>query len=256
MLFDSHIHTTFSTDSKMKIEDAIKKSSQNNIGLIITEHLDYKYPKENLFIFDVDKYFESYLPLRSASLYLGVEMGMRTDCLEKNVKTVSDHEFDFVLGSVHLVDGIDLFLPSYYEAKTKQQAYERYLEYIYECLRVYDFIDSLGHIDYIARYSPYQDKEFYYSQYSEVIDSILKILAENGKSIEINTRRFENPSSVTNLIPLYKKFRELGGKTVTIGSDAHNVQTVSKDLDKALYIAQECGLKPVYYKNRTPFYCF
>lgn len=43
MLFDTHLHTKFSADSKMSIEDAILSAKQQNIGLVLTEHLDYDF---------------------------------------------------------------------------------------------------------------------------------------------------------------------------------------------------------------------
>ena len=45
MFFDSHMHTKFSSDSKMQIEDVIKQGQALNIGTILTEHMDYNYPK-------------------------------------------------------------------------------------------------------------------------------------------------------------------------------------------------------------------
>ena len=57
MIFDSHMHSKFSTDSDMNILDAISISNEKNIGIIITDHMDLDYPVKNEFRFDVPTYF-------------------------------------------------------------------------------------------------------------------------------------------------------------------------------------------------------
>ena len=69
MLFDTHLHTKFSADSDMLLTDAIQSAEKQNIGLVVTEHLDFDYPGEDLFKFDPIKYMNEYLPYRSDKLY-------------------------------------------------------------------------------------------------------------------------------------------------------------------------------------------
>lgn len=254
ILFDSHIHTNFSTDSKMNIEEAIKVSKKSGINLIITEHMDLKYPKEKLFVFNPEEYFNSFRKYRNEELLLGIELGMRDDCITESHDIEKNYDFDFVLGSIHLVDNIDIFYEDLYENKTKNEVYNQYLRCMNDCIKSYDFIDSLGHIDYIARYAPYDDKEIYYTEFSDLIDLVLKNLASMEKSIEINTRRFPNKDAVNNLKRIYGRFKELGGKTVTIGSDSHKPEVIGHCISDARELADICGLKVVYYKNRKPNY--
>lgn len=253
-MFDSHLHTDFSTDSRMKIKDALETSKKTGFNLVITEHMDLKYPKENLFIFNPDEYFEAFSKYRNDGLLLGIELGMRPDCLDENKKIEKNYNFDFVLGSVHMVHNMDVFCEDLYNLRNKREAYSLYLKCIYDCLKSYNFIDSLGHIDYIARYARYEDKEIYYDEYSELIDSILKILIFMNKSIEINTRRFSDKSAIANLMKIYKRFKELGGTTVTIGSDSHSAESIGNGVKEAREMAETCGLIPVYYKSRNPQY--
>ena len=91
-MFDCHIHTNFSTDSSMNIEEVIKASRNNNIGAIITDHLDINYMIPGKFIFNVDDYFKKYSSYRNEKLLLGIEMGMRPDCIEEN-REISNFSF-------------------------------------------------------------------------------------------------------------------------------------------------------------------
>src|SRR5665647_1269850 len=103
MLFDSHMHTYFSTDSEMVIDEAVARGQELNIGITITEHMDISYPGALPFIFDVDQYFAKYKEYHSDRVLLGIEIGMRSDCLDENCRLVEAYPFDYVIGSVHVV---------------------------------------------------------------------------------------------------------------------------------------------------------
>lgn len=253
-MFDTHIHTKFSTDSDMKIEEAISNAQNKGISMIITEHMDLKFPKEGSFCFDEKKYFKEYSKYKNDKLLLGIEIGMKQDCEAESRKLIFDNCFDYVIGSIHLVDNMDIYYDEYYEGKTKREAYGEYLETMLKCVKMFDFIDSMGHIDYICRYGKFDDKEIYYKDYPDLIDSILKILIEKDKCMELNTRRLNKKSAVKSLIPIYKRFRELGGKEITIGSDAHNIDAIGMNFNTAIEIAQICNLRIVYFKNRKKEY--
>lgn len=253
-MFDTHVHTNFSTDSDMKIEEAIKSAREKNISFITTEHMDINFPKKGLFCFDVDKYLNKYSKYKGDNLLLGIELGMKKDCLEESRELIKNNSFDYVLGSVHLVENLDLYYPDYYEGKSKKEAYLKYLQTILKNLKQFEFIDSLGHIDYIARYAKFEDKELYYNDFPDIIDDIFKELINKGKCLELNTRRLKNPDSAKNMLEIYKRFSELGGKYITVGSDAHNVESMGSNFRKAAEIAERCHLKIVYLKNRKKQY--
>jgi len=250
MMFDCHLHTTFSTDSKMKIEEVIERCNSLNIGAIITEHMDLNFPRPNEFIFDAEKYLEEYEKYRSDKLLLGFEMGMRLDCIKENKALTEKHNFDYVIGSIHLVNNIDIYGAELYRNRSKTEAYEEYLDYVYDCVKQYDFFDCLGHIDYISRYSIYEDREIYYNEFSERIDRILKVLVEKEKAIEINTRRLGDKKAVANLIDIYKRYNDLGGKIAVFGSDSHNVNGIGSNFDTGKAIAEAANLRLAYFKNR------
>ena len=254
MLFDSHMHTRFSTDSKMTMDEAVAKGCELGIGITITEHMDISYPGPLAFIFDVDQYYTEYKRYRSDSVLLGIEIGMRSDCLDENCRLLAAYPFDFVIGSVHVVENIDIYNPEFYQGRNKQEVYRQYFEAMLQCVICYDNIHSLGHIDYIARYARFADPEVYYSDYKEHIDEILTTLVRKGKALEINTRRLGSKAAIEILMPIYKRFSEVGGRLVTIGSDAHRVTEIGRGLTEGLEIAERSKLKVVYFKDGQPHY--
>ena len=114
-----------------------------------------------------------------------------------------------------------MYEPTSYDGLTKQQAVKEYLEESIACLQLYRDFDTYGHIDYISRYMPYEDQELHYLEHPKLWDQVFQILIDGNKAIEINTRRLDLPSAVESLMVLYKRFKDLGGRYVTLGSDAH-----------------------------------
>lgn len=254
MLYDTHLHTTFSTDSRMTLAAAVDRGRELGLGLTVTEHMDLDFPKPQAFLFDIDDYFRDYGPHRSDSLLLGIEIGMRPDLVRQNAGLLAGRPFDLVIGSIHLVDGIDIYLEDFYLGRSKEEVFGHYFETMLACLDTYDFIDTLGHIDYITRYARFADPEIYYGEFTDYLDAILSRLALLGKAIEINTRRLASADTVAALLPIYHRFRQLGGRHVTIGSDAHKPADIGNHFSLAFDMAEACGLRPVFFKNRQPWY--
>lgn len=258
-MFDSHIHTNISSDSDMKLEEVKSTMKTKNIGVILTEHMDLNYPDENMFKLDIDKYIESLKTHRSDNLLVGVEIGFDDNIwIEKCNEVASREEFDFILGATHIVDGIDLYEEDFYknivtgELYNIESVYNKYFNSMLNLIKNNTYFDSMAHIDYIARYAKryYSDSEIYYDKYKVIIDEILKELVSMEKAIEINTRRIGEKGVGENLLKIYKKFKSLGGRFVTIGSDSHNKDSLALNFKYANEIAKEAGLTPVYFKNR------
>ncbi len=250
-MFDTHIHSTFSCDSQMKIEDLVHTLRKKAINGIITEHMDIDYPSNPLsFLFDVDEYFAAFSQWRSDRLLLGIEVGMQASCHAENRRIVRGHPFDQVIGSIHVVDGIDVYDAAFYEGRDKRVAYRAYVEGMLRAIQEFDDFDTLGHIDYICRYATYADPELYYEEEAALWDAVFQTLIEKDKAIEINTRRLDQAGACRSLLMFYKRYKTLGGHYVTLGSDAHRETEVGRRLDTAREMAEAAGLTPVYFKER------
>ena len=88
-----------------------------------------------------------------------------------------------------------------------------------------------GHLDFITRYGMYEDNSLKYADYSDLIDAVLKALIERGRGIEINTSGFKY--GISNTYPsldIVKRYKELGGEIITVGSDAHYTEYLADTL--------------------------
>lgn len=260
MIFDNHSHTRFSSDSEMTIQHAMEAADKLGIGLTITEHYDYDYVELQCFQgmdfrFDSQEYWQTYEPCRSEKVQLGVEIGLTDTAREANEAFAASVPFDEVIGAIHIVDRMDLYYPNFYEGKTKEEAYTKYLRIMAEMIRTNDFFDVLAHIDYICRYARYEQQGLIYADFAQEIDDVLQALTDKGKVLELNTRRLGLAGVPQELMPIYKRYRELGGRYVSIGSDAHVPENIGMNFDVAQEMAEAANLQIVTFRARKMEFC-
>lgn len=260
MIFDNHSHTVFSSDSEMEAEAAIEAAARQGLGLVFTEHYDYdyintKHYKEMQFRFDAAGYWEKYLPYRGDSLRLGVEIGLSETSGAANREFLQGAPFDLVIGSIHIIDMLDLYYPDFYEDKSQAEAFGRYLQVMAAMVRANPYIDVLGHIDYICRYAAYEDKELVYGDFADLVDEVLQAAIDCEAVMELNTRRLGDSRAVQALLPVYRRYRQLGGRYVSLGSDAHAPENIGMNFQAVLDMAEHLGLQPVTFAARKMACC-
>jgi histidinol-phosphatase (PHP family) len=231
-------------------------------GLVFTDHIDYNYPGfDDKFLINLDQYFEFFKDLQNSwkdrlEVLIGIEMGYQPDVEQQIIQTISKYDFDFVINSVHIIDHIDPYTGAFFIGKTKNQTYERYLQEILRSVNAIDDFDIVGHIGYVTRYGSFEDKLLRYKDYSDLLDQILKAVIEKSKGIELNSSGLRVDLQAP--IPGYdilKRYFELGGKIVTIGSDAHNQDHVGHSFKEAIEQLKDIGFKYLaHYKSRQPVF--
>lgn len=249
MIFDNHMHSKMSSDSKMTIEEILKVQKDNNLGVTITEHVDWNYRDPNIFRCDVKAYLKAYEKYRSANLNLGIEIGLGEEILEKNIET-SRNDFDLVLGSIHIVNDKDIFNEFFVNGVSKQASFEEYFEFTVRCIELYDCFQVLSHLDYPSRYAPFADPEMYYAEFSDHIDTVLKALIKKDKVLELNTRRLNNTTASNNLNTILSRYYDLGGRYISLGSDAHKPQDIMNNFEAGLSMVNSLNLTPVTFREK------
>ena len=262
---DFHLHSSFSGDSSTPMEEMILRGiSLGLTEICFTEHNDFEYPPSpdgdgsqfllntDAYLYDLIRYREKYAD--KIKVLFGVELGLQPQLMRQDAVYAKSYDFDFIIGSSHLCHGKDPYYPSFFEGRTQEEAYLEYFESILENIKKHSNFDVYGHLDYVVRYGPDKDQGYSYDGYREVIDQILEALIENGKGLEVNTGGLK--SGLSDLHPctdILKRYRQLGGEIVTVGSDAHNAQSMAADFDRAGKVLLDCGFR--YYtifEKRTP----
>lgn len=261
MLYDYHTHTQFSGDSDTPVRAMLDQAVHLGLKEIcITDHIDYDYPNDpHLFTFDIEEYFsaltslqEEYRPL--LSVRIGVEYGLMPHLGNSLTHLANSYPFDFIIGSSHVIDQIDPYYPLYWEGKREEDGILRYFQSILENLDTCSDFDVYGHIDYIIRYAP--SKSYAYQTYQEMIEQSLKRLISMGKGIEINTAGFKYGLNEPHpKIEIIRRYRELGGEIITIGSDAHRPEHLAYDFHRIQEILTTCGFHyfTVFHNRKAEF---
>lgn len=258
---DFHNHTAFSADSDTPAELMIEKAISLGLQCIcMTDHMDLDFPYPEIdFTFSVPEYFKKHDELRAKygnqiQLLTGIELGLQPGLRKRLAKLLSDYSFDFVIGSSHVVDHMDPYYPEYWTKKTEEQGILRYFETILENVAEFDDIDVYGHIDYIVRYGPTQAENYSYHEYQEILDEILKTLISKNIGLELNTAGLKYGLGFAHPhMDILKRYNELGGEILTIGSDGHKPEHLAYDFHKVPEILKECGFQ--YYtifRRRKP----
>lgn len=268
ILADFHTHTNFSTDSQSSPESMIERAIA--LGLktyCITDHMDYRYPKaeEGTFIFQPLEYIKKLEELKfryqsQIELLLGIELGLRNEPEQKEaVKNYYDsllarYPFDFVIGSTHVLTNTDPYYKEFWSDRSTKDGIFAYFKSITENANYYQGFQVYGHLDYIVRYIPDAKKDYEYSDYQDAIEECLKTLIEQGIGIECNTSGFKyklgHPHPKAELL---KRYLELGGEILTIGSDSHKPEHIAYDFKVAEEYLRNLGFRYyTVYRDRKP----
>lgn len=263
MTADFHLHTSFSWDSETPPRAVVEAALKAGLSILcFTDHMDTDYPYDgDSFEFNTDEYFTQLSVLQAEyrdriEIRIGVELGLQPHLGDIHRSYLKCRPFDFVIGSTHIVDRLDPYYPDFWELYDKKQGIARYLETTMENIRHYDDFDVYGHLDYIVRYIPNGEKSFSYQNYADQVDEILKHLLAHGKGLEINTGSFRSGLTVTNPCPdVLKRYLELGGEIITLGSDAHTPEYTGSRLDYAKEVLRDCGFRyfTVFRERRPEF---
>lgn len=243
-MFDYHMHSKVSFDGRAEATEMLAAAEKMGLREIcFTDHYDYDpLATEQTMLLDMDAYRSSYDRLESRTLKLrrGMEFGMLPDNADELRRLREAYPFDFVLGSVHFADGLDIYYAPYWEGKTQHQAERRYLENILACVQAHQDFHVLGHLTYIAKaWSNPAKRPVPYGDNREVADEILRILVQKGKGLEINTSGVDVSGDYLPGAVYLRRFRELGGQIVTVGSDAHDAARVGQHCANACELARE-----------------
>lgn len=251
---DFHIHSNFSGDSMEKLKNIVERGIELEMDEIaITDHLDLEFPEEvNIFELDFENYIETLKKLKkdyknNIKIKIGIELGLQPKLKGKYDEIFNSKDIDFIIGSFHCVRGMDVADKKFFEKYSKDEAHRIYFEEILNTIDLFPQINVCGHLDFINRYgrTVYDDyKKINYEMHKELIDKILTKLIERNIGIEINTSALRY--GLRDFHPcrkILKRYKELGGKIITMGSDAHRALDIMRDFDKAGDVLKETGFE-------------
>ncbi|MBE6742241.1 MAG: histidinol-phosphatase HisJ family protein [Ruminococcaceae bacterium] len=258
-IYDMHTHSDNSFDGNhsciLLCEGACANGGK---GIAITDHCDIDGKDYDFRAFSTNQFVESTLAKTAFKNKLdvlrGLELGQGIYKKEKSLQIIDKFQYDFILGAIHNLENTEDFYFMDYKNKDVDKLLTMYFEDILE-LAKWNKTDSIAHLTYPLRYITGRDGiKVDISKFYDIIDSIFETIIKNDKALEINVSGLfgELGDTLPNK-ELIKRYRDMGGKYITVGSDSHYYDKVCIGIDKGYDILLECGFKQfTIFKNREP----
>jgi histidinol-phosphatase (PHP family) len=268
---DGHVHSEWSWDA---ISGSMRQTCARAVAMglpavAFTEHADYTTSmvlagdleaNEHLKAFatpegtlvppelNLDGYLECLQRCRGRfpdlQIISGVELGEPHWHGDVARSLLNAGQFDRVLGSLHCLPFGRQFseMPNLYRERPAAEVVREYLTEIPRLIEGSDVFAVLAHIDYPLRYWPAAAGSFDPNAFQDEFRHALRVLAQSGRALEINTTGQLHPEPV-------RWWREEGGRAVTFGSDAHVPTRLAYRFAEAAAMVEANGFRP----GRHPF---
>jgi histidinol-phosphatase (PHP family) len=250
-LFDYHVHSNFSVDCRVPVEEMCKAAVAAGVTeLAITDHVDHEPADPGYGFYQADEYFEAIERARAKFegqlvLLAGAEVDFNRRTADQVERFISQHEYDFVIGSVHYGDGGEIIFPDYFAPRTLEGVFMPYFDEIEAAIDT-GWFDTIGHLDLPKRYTPKSHRTYDPLAFKERLEPIFRKLIAKGMSFEINTSGIRQTPKTSMPGPaIVRWYVEAGGRLITIGTDSHALQTVGAGLAKTLDMLELCGIDSV-----------
>lgn len=274
MYADYHLHCEYSDDSNEPMENQIQEAITLGLDeMCFTDHVDYgikrdwddpegiiirhaiEHGKEvDLVLANVNypKYFEALNMYQkkyasSISIKKGLEFGIQSITVDAYEKLFDfyQNELDFVLFSMHQVNNLEFWTQDFQKGKTQKQYNDEYYKEIYQTMQIFHHYSCLAHLDLLARYD--ENGIYPFENEKDIIAEILKYAIRDGKGIEINTSSWKYGLKDTQPSrAILKLYKDLGGKIITVGSDAHETKYLASHIKDAYAILKnEIGINEI-----------
>ncbi|HKH10855.1 MAG TPA: histidinol-phosphatase HisJ family protein [Rubrobacter sp.] len=245
-MIDYHLHVIAHDDRPMTVENILsycgvaRTRGVRQMG--VTEHDRY------LDKIDVAAFQEAREQSDEVGLRLGIEIDFVPDQEERMGSDATALPYDYVIGSVHRVDGDEV------DRATDQSVYERYDTYelyaaYYRNVReaaLSGRFEVIGHPDLIKIFRRYPDRDI-----TPLLEETADAVAESGVVVDVNAAGLRKP--VGEIYPS-RKFLEMfyrRGVPIILSSDAHAPNEVAAGYDKSLKLVHDVGYREVAtFENR------
>ena len=247
------------------VENARQAVARGLVGLTFTDHFDTHPTEWAGCEYDYDAIAGIVDGLRrefGSKLFVGhgIEICYQPEQMERIFGCLDAHAFDVVILSVHWFGGLALHLREHWDGLDAHRGTEAYLKAVLDAARFVRQLkergrkpfDVLGHLDLVKRYTQRYFETFDIRSHGDLVDEILRTCLEADLVPEVNlsTLRQElpEPSPASWVV---RRYAELGGEAMSVGSDAHRPEHVGVGVAEAAAMLKREGIRRLaVFKNR------
>lgn len=269
MYADYHLHSEFSDDSREPMDNQIQQAISLGLNEIcFTDHVDYgikrdwndprgvewrggdgisssKDEMDPLANVNYPEYFAKLLRMRvtygkDITIRSGLEFGIQSITVDDYKKLYNRYQdqLDFVLFSMHQVNNLEFWTQDFQAGKTQQENNEEYYREILKTMKLFKNYSVLAHLDLLVRYD--KNGVYPFEKLEDIIAEILKQAIHDNKGIEVNTSSWHYGLADTQPSrKILKLYKDLGGKIITVGSDAHSTKYLADHIKDAYAILKD-----------------
>lgn len=272
MLMDLHTHTYHSPDAENTVAERIAAAQHMGLQIMaITDHceVNHYYPAEYYHETPCEEIFHNGKSIFEQSvaetvalqdrcddllLLCGAELGQIPQCPEIAQRLYHHPQVDIVIGSIHELPNLPDFYFIDYHAYDILQLMQRYFDEVLALARTDDY-DVLAHLTYALRYLP-DRKSYDLSPHLSTIDEIFTTLIQKGKALEFNGSGLHTLQEYTDPdFFLLQRYFELGGRRLTLATDAHRTAHLGYRMQDMEAIARRIGFTELtYFRTHQPYF--
>jgi len=266
MLPDYHIHTALCAHAEGEVGDYWSAAKRNGLAEIcFTDHApnpDGYDPAHRMRMEEFPLYRNAVADIQGGEnprVLFGVEADYYQGCERFLSRWLSKQGFDFVLGSVHFIDGWGFDNPEerhIWDSVDVTATWRKYFETIARLVETHLF-DAVSHMDLPKKFGHRPpDKDL-----KEMVQPVLDRMAEGGMGMELNTSGLRRPVREIYPSPVIVSLARERAIPICFGSDAHSPSDVGADFDMALKLARDAGYTEFFRirqrkKERVPLPAF
>jgi len=264
-LIDYHIHPGYSLDATGSIEafcqEALKKGLKE---ICFTTHFDTDPLRKKIDPFMIvdgrqvplkeglPRYLQEVKEAqrRYEEMGLLVRLGLEVDYAphfeEELRETLSGIEVDFLLGSIHCLEGVAFTDRREYERcfqrKSVREMSRRYFENLAALVKS-DLFHCVAHLDGYKKYGFTYYGEKIFTAHRDYIEPVLELMSSHDLGTEVSTgalrQGFKDFYPSKEILELIKEY---GVKVAVLGSDAHHPEEVGYEIKRAIESLEHLGL--------------
>ena len=256
---DAHVHTDLSHDSAVPIDDHARLAAERGIAeLAITDHVDFApsapgygettFAQRERVVREAAERWAA----RGVAIRFGVEITWDSRYATEIRDHLAGHAYDFVIGSVHIYRDSPYaadHVAGWVAGRSLDEIVAPYFEEVTAGART-GLFDAMGHIDFVKRFLVPHVTPMDLAAAPELYDPILAALVDSGTALEINTSGLRSPAVETfPSLAIVARFRAMGGRAVTVGSDAHTADSFAWALTDGYASAAEAGFTSLAFRR-------
>lgn len=257
---DAHLHTDLSPDADVPVDVYAALAVERGIAeLAITDHIDFdprapaygvSFEARERIVREAAERWGTRVAIR-----FGIEISYESAREDEIREHLARHRYDYAIGSIHVMPDSPYEasrVASFVAGRSLTEVVAPYYDEVTAAARS-GLFDAIGHFDYVKKYLVPHVSTADLAAAPELCEPALRAVVEAGMALEVNSSGLRQPPGETYPTPaIVARFRELGGRHVTAGSDAHRERAFAWGLETAYATAAGAGFRELAFRRGGP----